>query len=472
MASERPRWQAVAGIGALGILALTVIAGGVAAVENQNVRLAVGPAIVHIQPPPPAPVGVRTKRHASNFVVITTSTVSTANARQQHTRSRTRADMTLVVHVSANRNWAEAVSIPADATYRLPVCAKAHPVVNRLSVAFAHGGPACTIQLIEAITHLRIEHYLVLNDTALKYLVSDVGGLPMCVRTTTPSPVTRLGLRPGTQILSGAQTVALLQASAAQSHTSDATRSVREGIVLTTLIREAYQHATLANANRAEHVLRSISRWLTVDPGLVPSQRAVNFVVALHSIAPRGVLFVPLPTRYNYADHTVRMAATAKTMWRALDHDKPWPLSSASAARRRVLKGPPLTVPPTAIQVQVRNGTTSRGAAVRLGNQLSADSFTFLGGSTFTSTKVKATFIQYDPTNAAAARTLDAALGGVRMVAVPGLGQSLAVVLGAQRPQVLPVYTARRLHRPVLPIFEGPHVVGVMRASHVQCLTG
>jgi hypothetical protein len=74
----------------------------------------------------------------------------------------------------------------------------------------------------------------------------------------------------------------------------------------------------------------------------------------------------------------------------------------------------------------------------------------------------------YDPGWNESARTLAAALGGVKMVPVKGLKGTLKVVLGHDSPTVVAVYVPTTSASPSA----STKVDGVTTAGKVQCLTG
>jgi len=450
-----------------------------------------GDAIVHVkQSPTPKPTSSPSPTKAQTYepVNILVMGTDTRSGQGKGFGSATslggngRSDTTLFVHIAADRKWAEVVSIPRDTTYHLPKCAKSPTTIARFNAAFAIGGPTCTIQLVEQVTKMPVDHYVVVNFMGFKKVVNDLGGVPVCATKNLSDPKVGTGynahgsglyLKKGTTVLNGDQALALMRARYAFGDGSDLSRISRQQIVLGSIIRKTISKGTVSDPAKALKVLGALSSAITVDPGLAKLQDAVNLGLTMQGVKPANVQFVRMPT-YNNSDRaTVRMNTQGIEMWASLAQDKPWPALPKPKPKPTgpvaTPSGKPLKTPPSHIQVQVLNGSGTVGAATTLGNSLHAQGYVFLGAGNYTSSTVKQTFIQYDPAWDESARTLSTSLGGVKMVKVKGLKGTLKVVLGSDNPKVVAVLVATP--KPT-PTYVGPQGTGITTAGKVQCLTG
>ncbi len=107
------------------------------------------------------------------------------------------SDTTILVHLSADRSRAYAVSIPRDSIVDRPECddnsdADADVMWN---AAYSVGGELCTIEQFEANTDILIDHFVVVDFNGFGDMVDAVGGVPVCVPEDIDDPGAR-DLRP------------------------------------------------------------------------------------------------------------------------------------------------------------------------------------------------------------------------------------------------------------------------------------
>jgi LCP family protein required for cell wall assembly len=101
------------------------------------------------------------------------------------------SDTLMVIHIPADRKWAEVMSIPRDSYVNIPACRMgdgqlSSPTQFKINEAFALGnlygnhtalGVACTIKTVEQDTGIYINHFIVVNFTGFKSMVAAPGGL-------------------------------------------------------------------------------------------------------------------------------------------------------------------------------------------------------------------------------------------------------------------------------------------------------
>lgn len=85
-------------------------------------------------------------------------------------RTTTRSDTTILLHISADRSRALALSIPRDLWTKQPTCTGAEWAGGyaKFNNAFEQGGAACTKQLVEDITDVPINHVIVVDFNGFK----------------------------------------------------------------------------------------------------------------------------------------------------------------------------------------------------------------------------------------------------------------------------------------------------------------
>ena len=71
--------------------------------------------------------------------------------------------------------------------------------------AYAVGGPACTIKTVEAITNIRINHFVVVDFNGFKNMVDALGGVPVCVPEEVNDNIGHIYLPAGSYEVKGQQ---------------------------------------------------------------------------------------------------------------------------------------------------------------------------------------------------------------------------------------------------------------------------
>jgi LCP family protein required for cell wall assembly len=117
----------------------------------------------------------------------------------------------MVIHIPADRQWAEVMSIPRDSWVSIPSCTMGNgqlssPTKFKINEAFAlgnlHGnhtalGAACTIKTIEQDTGIYVNHFIVVNFTGFENMVAALGGVEECSPVPLDAPGPGSTCRPG-----------------------------------------------------------------------------------------------------------------------------------------------------------------------------------------------------------------------------------------------------------------------------------
>src|SRR5207253_3094987 len=97
------------------------------------------------------------------------------------------SDTTMLLHLSANRDFAYGASLPRDAMVQRPACPKKNGKgidpggLTQFNAAYAVGGAACTVKTVESLTGVRIDHFVVVDFVGFKSMVNAIGGVTICV---------------------------------------------------------------------------------------------------------------------------------------------------------------------------------------------------------------------------------------------------------------------------------------------------
>ncbi len=359
-----------------------------------------------------------------------------------------RSDTVILLHLPIGAARPTVVSFPRDTYVQIPAftdragkTTAAHPA--KLNEAFSIGGPALLTQLIEQLTGLRLDHYVQVDFGGFRSIVDAVGGLSLCVGTSRHDHDSQDSLTAGTHPdVTGAQALAFVRDRKGLPG-GDLGRIKDQQYFLAQLLHKVLSAGTLADPARLTGFLSAVVADVTVDQGFGLSQMT-TLASRLRHLDPAHVTFATLPVLSTSTSavrvvHGLRVdvvlldpARTAQ-LFAGLHDGTAHPAPGAAA-------GPPLTVPPAAISLEVRDGTSTAGLAGRVARSLRGHGYTVTAIGT--ASAVDQTTVRYRPGMLAAARTVAAALPGAQLQPDPTLTVGVQLVLGPGSPAVVAVHLA------------------------------
>ncbi|MEU2624488.1 LCP family protein [Streptomyces sp. NPDC007157] len=349
-------------------------------------------------------------------------------------------DTMMIVHISADRERATVVSLPRDSYAEVPPHTDettgrvhgAHPI--KLNAAYAEGGPQLTVRTVEAMTRLKIDHYLEVDFITFMRTVDVLGGVRICTPQPLKDSYTGLDLSPGTHKLNGGQALQFVRSRHVDA-ASDLGRMKRQQRFLAALIERASSSGVLLNPIKFRDVTRAVLGSVRADMGF-GTDELLDLGRAMRNFSPSSSEFTTVPIgQLGYAVKGIGSTlkwdqARSDQLFQSLREDKPL----APPAPARPARPAPTTVEvaPAQIHVQVENGTGTAGLGRRMDAALAAAGFaTNHLPVTAARHDVRRTVISFDPRWDRSARSLAAALPGSELRAVRGMGPVLRVTTGA-----------------------------------------
>jgi LCP family protein required for cell wall assembly len=191
--------------------------------------------------------------------------------------------------------------------------------------AFALGGEACTIAQFEKMSHLRVDHFVVVDFNGFKAMVDALGGVPVCVPQPVNDPIGRIYLPAGRYEVTGQQALNYVRVrhSIGTIDTGDIGRMKRQQAFLASMVNKAVSKATMFNPPRLLRFLNAATQSLTTDPGLGKLQELFALAQQLRDIGLDKVQFFTIPF-VAYAPDPNRLAPgpSAPQLWKELRADK------------------------------------------------------------------------------------------------------------------------------------------------------
>jgi LCP family protein required for cell wall assembly len=360
------------------------------------------------------------------------------------------SDTNLFVHVSADRSWATAVSIPRDSMVPgPPECSPDSPTsqwaVRQWNTNYKIGGTGCVIRAFEGNTGIFVDHYAVVDFRGFKDMVDALGGVEVC----TPEPIkdrdSELTLAAGRHRLDGEQALGYVRTRKSLGDGSDLGRIGRQQAFLSSIAQEGTSSELLRQPTKLYSFLSAATRSLTTDPEFDLDAMA-DLATSLRGIGLDRLEFITVPSEtYEPDPNRVQWSPSAEQIWSALREDRrvgdstPTPTPAPSASLR---------VSPAEVAVRIINSSGATGLARQARSGLEVQGFDEVSvaeGEVGTG----GTLVEYSGDGADAAATVAAAFPGSRVVRTDGLGATVQVTLGERSRPVVEV--PNRLGREPLP---------------------
>jgi LCP family protein required for cell wall assembly len=379
---------------------------------------------------------------AENIMIIGSDTRSGQGQGFGQNLTTDQSDTLMILHVAANRKWADVMSIPRDSWVNIPGCKMGNgqlssPTTFKINEAFALGnlygnhidlGVACTIKTLEQDTGIHIDHFVAVNFSGFRDMVDAVGGVPECNTTPINDPKSRLYLTAGHHILGGWEALAYVRARYTLGNGSDLERIGRQQAFMSSLVKRV--RSKVLNPVTMYNFLDAATKSLTIDSQLGGIHGLYNLAMSVRNLPSSQVTFFTLPT---YPRSLVDPTDTANVLWtqpedsaifQAFRNDTP-----VTSALLQPAKSPKIS--PATVSVAVQNGTAQYGLQDNVAGILTQSGFKVASASQGTTQNVTETVIKYHAGSQAEARLLAGKIPGSAILQVPGTGSTLTLVLGS-----------------------------------------
>jgi LCP family protein required for cell wall assembly len=240
------------------------------------------------------------------------------------------SDTTILLHISADRTRSYGVSLPRDAMVQRPSCPRKDGNgidpggLTMFNAAYAVGGPGCTQKMVEQLTGVRIDHFLVIDFNGFKTMVDALGGVKVCVPQAVHDNIGHIDLKAGTYDVTGANALDYVRVRHAISANGDIGRMKRQQAFLASMANKAISAGTLVNPVRLYNFLDAATKSLTTDPSLAHLKSLASIAKQLKNIGLSDIQFLTVPfDTYQPDPNRLVWDSSAKKLWRRMKLDKP-----------------------------------------------------------------------------------------------------------------------------------------------------
>jgi len=247
-----------------------------------------------------------------------------------------RSDTTILLHLSADRSRAYGVSIPRDSIVNRPNCLDNDG--KQISVpetgamwndAFNVGGPACTIRQFESLTHVPIDHWIVVDFAGFKGMVDALGGVDVCLPHAVNDSVGHITLPAGTHKFSGTQALDYVRERHDLGNGSDIGRMKRQQAFIASMVHQVVSADMLAKPFSLLRFLDAATKSIHLDEGLGSLKKLAGLGLKFRHIGLDKIQFVTTPWEPDPSDpnRVIWNQSESTVLWNDIRLDKPLPKS-------------------------------------------------------------------------------------------------------------------------------------------------
>lgn len=288
-----------------------------------------------------------------------------------------RADVQMLLHVSADRSNMSVVSMPRDTLVDIPECTDPDDdkVYSALTSAMTNdslgrGGPGCTVATWEKLTDIHIDHFIMVDFAGVVSMADAIGGVPVCVDAnihshTSSGKGSGLKLEKGTTPIKGEQALQWLRTRYGFEDNTDIARAKAQHQYMNSMVRELRENATLNSPNKLRKLAETATKALTVDDGLGSVTKLYDLSNELRKVPSKRITMTTMPWQYAPdGNRVVPKPEEAEKVFRLVRED----IALDGKDKKKTTEDETSDDPAAAddkIAVQVQNGTrTSTQAAV------------------------------------------------------------------------------------------------------------
>jgi LCP family protein required for cell wall assembly len=308
------------------VLALLTAVGVVFAYERLNGNIANGEPIDHgIEKPE-----YEGEKGPLNILVMgSDSREGEGNDLEAEGATDERSDTTILIHVSADRKDAYGVSLPRDALVDRPDCTVDGKTVPgeqlaMFNTAFSVGGAQCTIQTVEALTGIYIDHFLTVDFNGFKDMVDAVGGVEVCIPKAVDDDEHDIHFEAGTQELTGQDALNYVRERYVLSVTGDIGRMKRQQAFIASMVNKVMSAGTLSRPDRIYSFLDAATDSIAVDEDLDSIASLVDLATQFEDTGLAHIKFVTVPiAAYEPDPNRLVWTSEAANLWKRIRNDQP-----------------------------------------------------------------------------------------------------------------------------------------------------
>ncbi|MEU4652840.1 LCP family protein [Streptomyces sp. NPDC023723] len=287
-----------------------------------------------------------------------------------------RADVQMLVHLSADRSDMSVVSMPRDTLLQFPKCTDpddgtVYPATTSLRMtndSLGRGGPGCTVATWEKLTGIHIDHFVMVDFAGVVSMADAIGGVPVCVNDniysyTSDGHGSGLKLEKGTTYVQGEQALQWLRTRYGFEDNTDIARAKAQHQYMNAMVRQLRDNATLSSPNKLRKLAETATETLTVDEGLGSVKELYDLSLELRKVSPEHITMTTMPWVYaSDGNRVLPKPGDSEQLFRLIREDTSLEADSGDKGEEQDTGSPSPSGPAAAdgeISVLVQNGTST-----------------------------------------------------------------------------------------------------------------
>ncbi|MDO5728675.1 MAG: LCP family protein [Actinomycetaceae bacterium] len=262
----------------LAIIALILVAAVVALFFY--IRVGVLGQLVTLDDPFPETEGrpaVEEETDTVNFLILGSDSRISGGDPTYWEQDAQRTDTMILAQLSEKNNTLTVMSIPRDSWVDVPSVGMA-----KINAAYANGGPKLTIETVETVTGVRIDHFLLVDFTTFKRLTDKLGGV-------TVNAVYWGGMK----TLNGEEALAFVRERQSLEH-GDFSRVLRQQEWIRAIMSKVFNEGVLYDPQKTLGLIETVASDTAVDDSLGIPQM-MEYAKKARNIRPDNVIFITAP---------------------------------------------------------------------------------------------------------------------------------------------------------------------------------
>ena len=270
------------------------------------------------------------------------------------------ADVIILLHVSADRKYATAMSFPRDLLVPWPACPSTSTPpgpgylpqsLGQINATIANGGPGCTLLTVEKLTGLKIPYLAMIDFKGVIEMSNAIGGVEVCVAQPIHDEYTYLDLEAGTHTLQGRDALKFLRTRHGVGDGSDLSRISNQQVFLTSLVRKVKSAGVLGNPIYLYSLATAAARNMKLSESLTNVNVMVAMAGALKDVELDKMVFLQVPSRGGlpapYSGRVAPIYETANIIFEKLQKDEPLVLAGANGGQGAIVASPAPSASPS-----------------------------------------------------------------------------------------------------------------------------
>ena len=227
------------------------------------------------------------------------------------------ADVEMLLHVSADRSNASIMSIPRDTRVDIPPCTDAKGVTHAarhfqiITDSLNYNVPGCVVDTWESLTHIHIDHWVMVDFAGVVKMADAIGGVDVCTRQNVKDYQveydaqgvrheigSHLVLSAGTHTVTGVQALEWLRTRHAFGDGSDVGRAKAQHLYLNSMIRQMKSVGTVANPFRLNSLAQAATHAVSMDQGLGSIEALSSLALDVNKVPSDRITTVTVPHHF------------------------------------------------------------------------------------------------------------------------------------------------------------------------------